>query len=271
MPALSQNGLDRQWVVLDDGQVIAAYAAIANPAAPWVVFSNSLVTDRTIWDAQAEALSRRWNVLRYDQRGHGNSALPREPVNFRRLGADVVALLDHFEIERAAFVGLSMGVPTGLSSVSLAPTRFSGLMLADGQAKTAPGGGQQWRDRITFVRERGLPEFARSTAARWLADSDSFRLARLEAMIAAAPVEGFVACAEALADFDVTGGLEAIGCPVLLVAGEMDGKLPETMRVIADRIPNARFKTIPDAGHVPCYERPEAFNAAMLAFLESLN
>lgn len=271
MPALSQ--IDTPWkpVSLDDGQVIAAYPAVVSSAAPWVVFSNSLATDRTIWDAQAEALSGRWNVLRYDQRGHGSSTLPQEPVNFRQLGADVVALLDHFGIDRAAFVGLSMGVPTGLSSVSLAPTRFSGLVLADGQAKTAPGGGQQWRDRITFVRERGLAEFARSTAARWLADADSFRLARLEAMIAAAPIEGFVACAEALADFDVSSTLEDIRCPVLLVAGEMDGKLPETMRVIADRIPNARFKTIPDAGHVPCYERPEAFNAAMLSFLESLN
>lgn len=270
MPDLSQNSVGWQRMVLDDGQVIAAYAVIAKPAAPWVVLSNSLATDHTIWDAQAEALSGRWNVLRYDQRGHGNSALSRAPVNFRRLGADVVALLNHFEIERAAFVGLSMGVPTGLSAVSLAPFRFSGLMLADGQAKTAQGGGQQWRDRMAFVREHGLAEFARSTAVRWLADPDPFRLARLEAIIAATPLEGFMACAEALADFDVNEVLRTIECPVLLVAGEMDGKLPETMRAIANQIPNSRFETIPDAGHVPCYERPDAFNAAMLAFLESL-
>jgi pimeloyl-ACP methyl ester carboxylesterase len=128
-----------------------------------------------------------------------------------------------------------------------------------------------WRDRIAFVREHGIEEFARETAARWLADPDNPRVTHLEAMIAATPVEGFTACAAALADFDFNDVLGSIGCPVQLVAGEMDGKLPDTMRVMAGAIPDASFDTIPDAGHVPCYECPEAFNAAMLSFLERLN
>ncbi|WP_170975967.1 alpha/beta fold hydrolase [Rhizobium sp. FY34] len=251
-------------------QGLAAYTHIVADCAPWVVFSNSLATDKSIWDAQVEAVSQRWNILRYDQRGHGASALPEGAVDFALLGADVIALMDHFSIERAAYVGLSMGVPTGLSAVSQAPARITGLLLADGQAKTAPGGGQQWRDRIASVQQLGLEDFARSTAERWLADPQSPRRNTLEAMIAATPVAGFTACSLALADFDLTDVLGGITCPVLLVAGERDGKLPETMQLMAASIPGADFASIANAGHVPCFECPEAFNAALLPFLESL-
>src|SRR3546814_4967206 len=68
--------------------------------APWVVFSNSLGTALEVWDAQAAALSPRFRILRYDQRGHGGSGVPAEPCDFRRLGADLLALLDRFDIRR---------------------------------------------------------------------------------------------------------------------------------------------------------------------------
>src|SRR3546814_13805148 len=67
--------------------------------APWVVFSNSLGTALEVWDAQAAALSPRFRILRYDQRGHGGSGVPAEPCDFRRLGADLLALLDRFRSE----------------------------------------------------------------------------------------------------------------------------------------------------------------------------
>lgn len=270
MTQLTVSKAKAEFVTLSDGQIIAAYPQVFHARAPWVVFSNSLATDHSIWSAQVEALAGRWNILRYDQRGHGASPEPSALSGFDRLGADVVELLDRLGVKRAAYVGLSMGVPTGLAAVAAAPDRFSGLLLADGQARTAPGGGQQWRERIAFVQEQGLAAFAPVTASRWLADPTGERLARLEAMIARTPLDGFVACAGALADFDFTAGLSQIDCPVLLVAGERDGKLPETMRAMADLIPGARFETIAEAGHVPCFERPDAFNASMLAFLETL-
>lgn len=270
MTELSGSETKAEFVTLSDGQIIAAYPQVSDARAPWVVFSNSLATDHSIWSAQAAALAGRWNILRYDQRGHGASRAPFSLSGLGRLGADVVELLDRLGVERAAYIGLSMGVPTGLAAIAGAPGRFTGLLLADGQARTAPGGGQQWRDRIAFAREQGLAEFARVTASRWLAEPAGERLAHLEAMIARTPLDGFVACAGALADFDFTAGLSRIDCPVLLVAGERDGKLPETMCAMADAIPGARFEAITNASHVPCYERPDAFNASMLAFLETL-
>ena len=50
--------------------------------APWVVFSNSLMTDLSVWDDQADALSGPFRVLRYDQRGHGGTGVPGGPCDF---------------------------------------------------------------------------------------------------------------------------------------------------------------------------------------------
>jgi 3-oxoadipate enol-lactonase len=255
---------------MDDGVKLSVHVERAGHHAPWVIFSNSLATNGTIWDSQAAALAGRFNVLRYDQRGHGNSDVAEAAVDFARLAADVVALLDHCEIARAAFVGLSMGVPTGLAAYARAPQRFTGLILSDGQAKTAPGGQTQWRERIDAAKAQGMAALGESTARRWLADSASPLLAGLAEMIAATPLDGYTACAGALAAFDLEAVLGSITVPVLLIAGEADGRMPETMRDMAGRIGDACFATVPGAGHVPCYERPGAFNALMLPFLESL-
>src|SRR3546814_13210425 len=76
---------------------------------PWLAFCNSLGTDLSMWDAQAEALSGSFRVLRYDRRGHGDSDAPPTPYSMADLGGDVLALLDELEIERTHFCGLSIG------------------------------------------------------------------------------------------------------------------------------------------------------------------
>ena len=83
--------------------------------APWVVFSNSLATNLTMWDDQAEALGDRFQILRYDHRGHGGTDAPEGKYSFDLLVADVIGLFDALEIERAHFVGLSMGGMTAVA------------------------------------------------------------------------------------------------------------------------------------------------------------
>ncbi|MCO6188422.1 alpha/beta fold hydrolase [Rhizobium sp. L1K21] len=260
----------RQDVKMSDGVDLKAYCQFAAGDRPWVIFSNSLMTDWRIWSSQAAILSGDWNILRYDQRGHGASGCASGATNFHRLGTDVIALLDHYAVERAAFVGLSMGVPTGLAAFSLSPERFSGLMLCDGQPKTAPGGQKQWSARIAEARTTGMHGYAATAARRWLAEPDEPLSAELFSMMSATAFGGFAACAGALADFDFCSVLPKIDVPTLLVAGQNDGQLPETMRLMAETIPSATFETVVGAGHVPCFEKPEAFNAIMLSFLDRL-
>ena len=82
--------------------------------APWLVLSNSLGADLTMWDDQTPALARRFRVLRYDQRGHGASAVTPEPYTIEQLGRDVLALLDALKARKVHFCGISMGGMTGM-------------------------------------------------------------------------------------------------------------------------------------------------------------
>ncbi|MFK7874816.1 MAG: alpha/beta fold hydrolase [Paracoccaceae bacterium] len=236
--------------------------------SPWLVFGNSLITDMTLWDS---AMPAGYGVLRYDQAGHGKSGVPTGPINFDDLGQDLLAVMDAAGIERAVYVGLSMGVPTGLAAHRIAADRFAAFVLCDGQAKTAPGGAAGWADRIQAAQTTGMQAFATATTDRWLTEtaSDDTR-ARLTQMIAATSFEGFRTCATALMDYDYADEMARITCPTLLIAGAQDGTMPEGMATkLQPAIAGAQIHIIENAGHVPCFEQPNAFAAVLLEFLET--
>lgn len=241
--------------------------------APWLLLSNSLMTDMDLWDAQVTAWGDRFRILRYDQRGHGGSGVGDAPVTLERLMADALALLDHFGIATASVCGVSMGAATVLGLAGRHPGRVARVLASDGQARTAPGGAQAWRERIAFARAQGMPAVVAATLPRWFRpgfieqDGPAFRRAR--AMMARMTLDGYVAGATALTEYDFEADLPSIRAPVLLVAGAQDGAMPASMRALQHRIPGARFTEIAEAGHLPNLEQPDAFNAAAGGFLHS--
>src|SRR5258706_4089099 len=135
--------------------------------APWLVFSNSLATNLSMWDEQTEALRDHFHILRYDQRGHGGTDAPKGAYNFDELIADAIALFDAFEIKRTHFVGLSMG---GMAAVRLAekhPDRLNRVVPCDCGPASTPQSAQQWAERIAIARANGMEALVQSTIARW--------------------------------------------------------------------------------------------------------
>lgn len=253
-------------VPLSDG--ITLKARIDGPErAPFVVFANSVLTDMSIWDAQSDALSGRYRVLRYDQRGHGVSEASAGAMDFTRYGADLLAVMDAAGADRCAVVGLSMGCPTALAALAAAPDRIAAFVAVDGVMRSAAGRAAFWTERRETAQRDGMEAIAASTAPRWLPgeDEDSALSARLRAIIAGTSVAGFAAATYALSDYDQT---TAIACPVLGVAGAEDGAMPEAVSKQFGGIPGARIAVIPDAGHLPNFQNPGAFNDALLAFLD---
>lgn len=239
--------------------------------APCLVFSNSVLTDLSVWDAQAGVLGDRYRVLRYDQRGHGGSSVSGGAMDFTRYGADVLAILDAFGIARCTFVGLSMGVPTGLAALAAAHDRFERFVAVDGVSRSAPGREAFWSERRDTARAEGMDVIAAQTAPRWLPGlpEDAPRVRRLREMIEATSVEGFAAATHALGRYDQSDALRRLACPVLGIAGENDGAMPDAMRSQFGAVAGARMSVIPGAGHLPNFHVPEAFNAALSAFLEA--
>lgn len=259
-----------QTVALADGGTLNV--RIDGPKdAPWVVMSNSVMTDLGIWDGQVNALSDRYQLLRYDQRGHGASSLPTGPMDFYSYGVDLLAILDACDIERCTFVGLSMGTPTGLAAYAAAPERFEGFVVVDGVARSAAGREAFWTERRDTAQTSGMASIASGTAERWLPGepADGPTVKALAAMIAATPVEGFAAATHALQSYDFSYVVPRLTCRFLGIFGEKDGTMPEAIYKQFGDLPSATFSEIPGAGHVPNYQNPGTFNDVLSAFLDA--
>lgn len=240
--------------------------------APWIVFINSLATDLTVWDAQVAALADEWRILRYDQRGHGRSEIGAGPLNFDILAGDLAALMDHFKIPRCICVGLSMGVPTALALHRRDPALLSGLVVVDGMAKTAPTGAANWAERIAAAKAGGMDHVADVTVERWLQQDSAAgpKGPRLRAMIAGTALAGYTQCAGALQGYDYAADLARLSCPLHAIAGACDGAIAETMEKVFGPVAAASVHQIPQAGHLPNFERPEMFNPVLRDCLEAM-
>ncbi|MCO5090099.1 alpha/beta fold hydrolase [Bosea sp. (in: a-proteobacteria)] len=241
------------------------------PDAPWVVLSNAIGTNLSLWDDLVPALSPRYRILRYDQRGHGKSIVPPAPYSFAELASDVTMLMDSAGIARAHFVGMSMGGVTGWELALTCPERLHSLTICDAAVS---GSAAAWEERLAVIRTAGFDALVEPTLARWFSKralaTQSPALQRVRAMLQTTPPPGFEGCANALQAFDYTHALEAIETPVLLVSGAEDGLRPQAMLAEAKRIPGARSCLVPDAGHLSNIENPEVFNRAVVDFIDGV-
>lgn len=245
------------------------YQTFGDSNKPALVFSNSLGTKYSMWQPQIEHFQQDYYIICYDTRGHGGSEAPQGPYSLEQLGQDVVNLLDHLDIAKAAFCGISMGGLTGQWLAIHKPERFSQVIVCNTAAKI--GQEQAWQDRAALVREQGLAPIAATATLRWFTDpfiqSNPAVVAELSNDLGAGSPEGYANCCEALAKADVREQLSSIQIPVLIIAGQQD---PVTTvadgQFMQQRIANSRLFEI-NASHISNIEQPEAFNQAVQTFL----
>jgi 3-oxoadipate enol-lactonase/4-carboxymuconolactone decarboxylase len=256
------------FMTTDDGTRLF-YRLEGPDGAPPIILSNSLGTDHMMWQPQAEALSNAFQVIRYDQRGHGASDAPSGPYTFERLGLDVLALADHLALERFSFCGLSMGGLTGQWLAIRAGARLEHLIVAATAAHLPPR--EAWDERIAVVREKGLAGIVDVVIERFF--SQDFRRTApatvagfCRTLLATAP-EGYVACCQAVRDADFRAEIAGIAVPTLVISGAGDPATPpERGAFIAQTVPGARFVVL-EGAHIVNVEQPDAFNRELLDFL----
>ena len=239
----------------------------------WIILSNSLAADHRMWDPQVALLTEKHRLLRYDTRGHGDSPPVKGPYSFEMLVADVVGLMDHLQIKKASFMGLSLGGMTALGLALNHPDRFDRFVCCDARADSPPAYVEGWKDRIAAVESGGIASIVDSTLERWLVPS--FRNAQLDQMkivrdmINKTTEMGWIGCAGALKNLNYLDDLGNINRPVLYLVGAEDaGAPPDVMKHMADNTPGSEFTIIPNAAHVANIDNREEFNVAISSFLK---
>lgn len=250
-----------------------AYALEGPADAPVVMFSNSFLTDHRMWDRQVPAFTRRYRVLRYDTRGHGDTEATPGRYSMSLLVADAVALLDALGIEKVNFVGLSMGGMIGQLFATRHPDRVLSLTLCDTACHMPPE--SMWDDRIRLATTEGVAAFVRPMTERWL--SDRFRIEHpavvdaIGRMIVRTHLDGLIGCAHAIKKMNHADILAGIEARTLIVVGEDDTGTPvSASRYLHEAIEGSRMVVIPQARHLPNFEQPEIFDRTLLDFLDRL-
>ncbi|MHB1022936.1 MAG: 3-oxoadipate enol-lactonase [Acidobacteriaceae bacterium] len=238
---------------------------------PVLVLSNSLGTNLTMWAPQLPELAQHFQLLRYDGRGHGKSSVPPGPYCMDQLGSDVVALLDHLNIDRASFCGISMGGMVGQWLGVHAANRIHKLVLANTAAKI--GTLEGWNERIETVRAHGLESVIPATLERWF--TPAFRMHSPEIieqtrqMLTSMNVEGYIASCAAVRDMDSRKVVSKIHASVLVISGTYDNITPlADGHFLAEHIPGAQFTEL-KAAHLSCVEAASDFNSAVSQFLQT--
>lgn len=259
MPRIAANGTELN------------YAVEGAPGAPVVMLSNSLASNLSMWNVQVPALlGAGYRVLRYDTRGHGESAVPDVPCTLDTLASDALALIDALDLDRVHFCGLSLGGMTGQKFATLFGPRLNSLVLCATAAYMGPPA--LWAGRIQAVTAGGMAAVADATIARWFTPRSQRQLpeevARIRDGILATPVAGYRRCAEAIRDMDQRETIRAITAPTLVMVGALDpGTTVEAARLMHARITGAELIVIPESQHFFNVEMPRQFNAGLLGFL----
>jgi|SRR5689334_177495 3-oxoadipate enol-lactonase len=240
--------------------------------APVVTLSHSLATDLSMWDPQMPALTARYRVLRYDTRGHGGTDAPAGAYTLAQLAEDARAMLKALGVARTHWVGLSMGGMIGQTLALSSPELFQSLSLCDTSSRIPAEMKSAWADRIKTAETHGMEPLVEPTIGRWL--TASFRESHkdvvdlVRAMIRSTRPQGYAGCCHAIAALDLTDKLAAIKAPTLIVVGEEDLGTPvAASQAIQAKIAGAELKILKSAAHLSNLEQPEAFTAALTAFL----
>jgi len=135
--------------------------------APWVTLSHALANNLTLWDEIAAALSDRFRVLRYDQRGHGESEAVPGPYSFPMLLDDVIGIWDELGVDKSHWIGLSIGGMIGYGLGIHHPERLRSIIACDSRPDAPPDYAAYFQSRIDKARDKGMEGVVESTIERW--------------------------------------------------------------------------------------------------------
>ena len=250
MPMLDRDGVKIHYEVAGDG--------------PALILTHGYSATGEMWAGQIAPLARHFTVITWDMRGHGRSDYPQDQAAYSEEATveDMAALLDAVGAKDAIVGGLSLGGYMSLAFNATHPERTRALLIID----TGPGyKNDQARDgwnanaikRAERLEAEGFGDLAKaSPEVRQARHRDATGLARA--------ARGMLTQKNAR----VIESLPTVAVPAVVIVGADDAPFLAASDYMAAKIPGAKKVVIENAGHSANLDQPEAFNAALMAFLK---
>jgi 2-succinyl-6-hydroxy-2,4-cyclohexadiene-1-carboxylate synthase len=257
---------------------VILHAEVSGVGPPLVLlhgFTGSIAT----WEAARAVVGTRHRLIAVDLPGHGRSPVPTPSCRLPDVADALVAVLDRLGVERAAWLGYSLGARAALHVALGHPTRVDRLALeaaspgiADGCARRARAAADE--TRATRLERAGLAAFV----AQWMTQPlfasqrrlDPAILARERAIRLAQTATGLAAALRTLGagtQAPLWERLATLRAPTLLVAGADDERYAALAAAIAGILPDAQVAIVPEAGHTVHLENPVPFWSVVCRFL----
>ena len=217
-------------------------------------------------------LSPHYRVITPDLRGHGQSELGDGPATMEKHAADLLRLCEAESVDKAVFVGVSIGGYALFEFWRQHRERFAGLVLSNTRASAETAESRANRLRIADqVLSQGTAAFIDDMLGKLIGSTTrSERPDIVEAarqMMQSMSPEDIAGVQRGMADRpDSIETLSTIDVPTLVIAGEEDIPPLSAAELMRDRIAGSRLEVIANAGHYAAMERPEEYAALILEF-----
>lgn len=242
-------------------------------SGPPVLLIMGLSFTHEMWFRLLPTLSVRHRAIVFDNRGMGRSDCPLGPYSIRRMAQDAATVLNEAGVSSAHVVGASMGgmiaqelalrYPDRVRSLMLACTSHSGLFGAWPHFRHRPR--IKWSGSTRAEREHALRNFlyAQATPSERIDEDVQVRCQ------CTWNHQGFWGQLGGILTWSSYRRLPHIEVPTIVIHGAEDHLVPpQNGRVLASRIPGARFHLLPDAGHLLITDQPQLSTQMLLEFLD---
>ena len=245
---------------------------------PPIVLLHPFPANHEFWLPAVQSLLTRYRLILPDLRGHGDSDLGEGPATMQKHAADIVRVIDDAEINRAAFVGVSLGGYALFEFWRRHRDRVSAIVLCNTKAPADSAGARSARLKSTAeVIERGAEPFFESMLTKLLGDTTrntrpdivdgALRMMRKMSAEDVAMVQTGMAERP-----DSVATLKTINVPTLIVTGDEDTVTgPAEAELLRQNITGSRLKIIPKGGHYLAWERPAEVGELLRAFFDSVH
>jgi 3-oxoadipate enol-lactonase len=243
-----------------------------------VVLIHGFPFNSDMWQSQVELLKENFRVVVYDVRGHGRSDVGDGQYTLELFVDDLITLLDHLNLQKAALCGLSMGGYIALRANERNPERFHALILCDTTSNADSNEAKLRRaSAIKSIKSVGVKvygeEFLKAVLTSQTFSEKKDVVEKVRNMIQAITPVGMCGALLAMVSrTETTQSLSKINVPTLILVGGQDKTTPpELSEKMHELIPNSEIHVVPNAAHLSNLENVTDFNKHLLEFLRRVS